>query len=115
VLLPFGLSWRANESFACGTSSPVGVEARSPCSCGSGRRRASKLTWCTAGVVAMGKVSKALWLIHLISMYQIDLPVASPVSISPPETRMSCRATTGGVCSAIRGSLTSGSRPWSRL
>jgi len=23
VLLPFGLSWRANESFACGTSSPV--------------------------------------------------------------------------------------------
>ena len=43
------------------------VEARmmSPCSCSGSR---SKLTWCTAviaGVVAMGKVSKALWLIHL--------------------------------------------------
>jgi len=38
-----------------GTSSPV-VEARSPCSCsGSGRRRASKLTWCTAVVFGHGE------------------------------------------------------------
>jgi len=41
VLLPV---WRVEgSSLVVGSSSPVGVEARSPCSCtgGSGRRRAS--------------------------------------------------------------------------
>ena len=40
---------------SCGSSSPVGVEARSPCSCSGSRRRASKLTWCLAGVIGHGE------------------------------------------------------------
>jgi len=69
---PVGLGWRANESLALyGTSSPAWKRG-SPLSpgvvVGEG---ASKLTWFPAGVSAMGKVSKALWLIHLM-MNQID-------------------------------------------
>jgi len=64
VLLPV---WRVNEGSRGVRYLVSSVEARmmSPCSCSGSR---SKLTWCTAviaGVVAMGKVSKALWLIHL--------------------------------------------------
>ena len=69
---PIGLSWRANESLALyGTSSPAWKRGSplSPVVVGEGG--ASKLTWFPAGVSAMGKVSKALWLIHLM-MNQID-------------------------------------------
>jgi len=47
-------SLRANEGrLACGVRYLLvsnTVEVRSPCSCSGSRRRASKLTWCTAAV-----------------------------------------------------------------
>ena len=48
VLLPFGLASERRVSCISCSSSSSPVEARSPCSCIGSRRRARKLTWCTA-------------------------------------------------------------------
>jgi len=99
---PIGLSWRANESLALyGTSSPAWKRGSplSPVVVGEGG--ASKLTWYTAGVagvVAMGKVSKASWL--MIDEFRSS-PVAIPVHVASG-TRM---ALTAGLQDLVRGAV----------
>ena len=54
-------------------------------------------------VVAMGKVSKALWLIHFDDESNRSPPVAIPVApVSLPDSHGRATEATEGVCSACR-------------
>ena len=97
-----------------GTSSPVEARSLSPFSCS--RRRSKLLTWCTAvvaGVGAMGKVSKALWLIHFDDESRVfRLRHRLSLRLSSPVTRVRVNRGYSVVCSPVNFS---GSRCSSRL